>query len=115
MANPPETCRTCYGSGESFVDGTPQTCPDCFGEGKALSGSTRVEWRLRAIESAYRGAVDRQTADDVLWLIMEVRRGRDALTRILARCRDADASDGIARDLMHEANAVLELYVPQER
>jgi hypothetical protein len=66
------------------------------------------------MENAYRGAVDRQTADDVLWLIMEVRRSRDALTRILARCRDAEALDATARDVMHEANAVLELYVPKD-
>src|SRR6516164_8913544 len=101
MHTPPETCRTCYGSGESFVDGTPQTCPDCFGEGKALSGSTRVEWRLRAMENAYRNAVDRQTADDVLWLIMEERQSREALTRILARCREADAADAPVGDIMH--------------
>jgi hypothetical protein len=66
------------------------------------------------MENAYHDVVDRQTAADILFLIMEVRRSREALTRILARCRDADAEDATARDVMHEANAVLELYVPKD-
>jgi hypothetical protein len=130
-------CLTCYGTGEAATDGgAPERCPDCFGEGKALGRSTKLEWRLRALERAY-GAADGETRADVTWLISEVRHAREALVRILARCaeggegesenegenegegegegeREAKTS-GAAKDAMYIANEALGLYEPHPR
>src|ERR1019366_8732120 len=79
MKQPAETCLTCCGTGDATTGGAPETCPDCFGEPRerALGRSTKLEWRLRAIESAYRNP-ERETAGDVLWLVAEVRKAREA-------------------------------------
>jgi hypothetical protein len=110
-AEPSGSCLTCYGTGEIVADGAPQVCPDCFGENRSLSNGTKVEWRLRAIERIYRGS-GRETEADVLWLVNELRNGREALLRILARCQDAEESDATARDVKFQANEALGLYDP---
>jgi hypothetical protein len=102
-------CLTCYGSGEAATGGVPERCPDCFGEGKALGQSTKLEWRLRAIEGAYASA-ERETRADVLWLVGEVRRAREALLRVLARCQEEADANPAARDAMYTANEALGLY-----
>jgi hypothetical protein len=109
MPDPPESCLTCYGAGEVVGDEGPQMCPDCFGEGSSLSRSTKMEWRLRAIERAYRTS-GRETEADVLWLVHELRSSRQALLRILARCQDADRSDATVEDVKFQANEALGLY-----
>jgi hypothetical protein len=48
--------------------------------------------------------------DDVRWLAAEVRRSRDALLQILARCQDAADSDTLAAEVRHLANGCLGLY-----
>ncbi len=106
---PPESCLTCYGAGEVVGEDGPQMCPDCFGENSSLSKSTKMEWRLRAIERTYRTS-GRETEADVLWLVHELRNSRQALLRILARCQDADDSDATARDVKFRANEALGLY-----
>jgi hypothetical protein len=111
MAKAVEQCLTCYGAGETVTEGGPATCPDCFGAGKQLSQSTKMEWRLREIERAYRHS-GRETEADVLWLVHELRRSRDALVRILARCQDSDDTDATARDVKYQANEALGLYEP---
>ncbi len=109
MSKRTKACLTCYGTGEAVMDGgAPQTCPDCFGEGKQI-GAANLEWRLRAIEGVHRHAVH-ETSSDVLWLVHEVRRMRDSLVRILARCQDADETDVTAVEVRHEANEALSLY-----
>jgi hypothetical protein len=110
MQRSAEQCLTCYGTGETVVDGIPAACPDCFGEGKALSHGTKLEWRLRAIEQAYRQS-ERETAGDVLWLVNELRQARESLLRILARCQDADDSDTLASEVRTECNQALGLYM----
>ena len=47
---------------------------------------------------------------DVRWLVHEVRRTRDALTHIMARCQDADEGDALAADVKYRANEALGLY-----
>ena len=116
MQPTPATCLTCYGAGETVSDLGPQACPDCFGEGKALSQGTKMEWRLRAIERAYASPARdsaRETEADVKWLVHELRRSRDALTQILARCQDADPSDATAQAIKFKANEALGVYEPQ--
>lgn len=109
MTKPVEACLTCYGAGETVTENGPQVCPDCFGEGNALSRSTKLEWRLREIERAYRHS-GRETESDVLWLVHELRSSREALLRILARCQDAEDSNVVARDVKYQANEALGLY-----
>ncbi len=111
-ATPPDKatpCLTCYGSGEVATDRGPETCPDCFGESTQLNQRTRTEWRLSALERAYRNT-PRETAADVLWLVHEVRRSHQALVRILARCQDAPDSDPVSQYVRFEVNETLGLY-----
>ncbi len=111
MPKPVETCLTCYGVGETVTESGAQACPDCFGEGNALSRGTKLEWRLREIERAYRDS-GRETENDVLWLVHELRSTREALLRVMARCQDAEDSNAVARDVKYEANEALGLYDP---
>jgi hypothetical protein len=105
-----DACLTCYGAGETVTEDGPRACPDCFGDAGSPSGGTKMEWRLREIERAYRHS-GRETEADVLWLVHELRRSREALLRILARCQDADdESDPVARDAKYEAIEALGLY-----
>ena len=102
-------CLTCNGTGESVTEHGPEACPDCFGEGRTPEQSAKLEWRLREIERHYRGS-GRETEADILWLVNEVRRHRDVLLRILARCQDADEADALAREITFAANQALGLY-----
>lgn len=106
-----DACLTCYGAGETVSENGPVACPDCFGEGQALSRGTKLEWRLRDIERAYQGS-EREAATDVVWLVHELRRSREALLRVLARCQDVDSVDPVLRDVKYEANEALGLYDP---
>lgn len=109
----PSPCLTCYGAGETVTENGPQACPDCFGEGTAPNRGTRLEWRLREMERAYRQS-GRETEGDILWVVHELRQCREALVRILARCQDADESDSLARDVKYQANEALGMYEPTE-
>jgi hypothetical protein len=111
MSKPADPCLTCYGAGETVTENGPQVCPDCFGEGASQSHGTKLEWRLRQIERSYRGS-GRETEKEVLWLVHELRRSREALLRILARCQDADDTDVLARDVKYQANEALGVYEP---
>jgi hypothetical protein len=46
----------------------------------------------------------------VRWLAMELRRSRDALLQILARCQDAPETDTMAAEIRYLANGCLTLY-----
>jgi hypothetical protein len=107
MAN--QRCATCYGTGEWVTEQGPAVCPDCFGSGSAPGRGTTMEWRLREIERRLRGSGS-DVENDVGWLIHEVRRGRDALLAILARCQDAEDGDVLAADVRYAANQALGLY-----
>jgi len=107
-----DKCATCLGEGEIGTENGPVSCPDCFGEGRRLALAERVEWRMRDIERSHR-TDSHGCARDMNWLVFELRRSRDALQRILARCQDEDSEDGsnpLAREMKFVANEVLELY-----
>jgi hypothetical protein len=106
------TCLTCYGKGEVSTERGPEACPDCLGEGKPMDRGARMEWRLRELEQAHQ-ASDAETRGDVVWLVHELRRHREALTRIFALCQDAEEADGTARDVKYLANEALGLYDPE--
>ena len=102
-------CGTCYGTGEIVGEQGAAVCPDCFGDGNALGHGAKMEWRLREIERLHRGS-GRDDEADVLWMAQELRRCRDALVHILARCQDADEEDALAADVKFRVNEALGLY-----
>jgi hypothetical protein len=105
-------CLTCYGTGEIVSENGAEACTDCYGAGRSLGGFTTMEWRLRDIERAHRG-LGRESEADVLWLVHELRRSRDALLRIVAICDDQGTAQ-LAHEIKHTANEVLELYAVDE-
>ncbi len=104
-----ETCATCYGQGEIVTDQGPLVCRDCMGHGKLAGRLELFEWRLRELERGHLGSAH-GCEDDIRWLAAEVRRSRDALLQILARCQDAADSDALAAEVRHLANGCLGLY-----
>jgi hypothetical protein len=102
-------CLTCYGTGEIVTENGVSPCADCYGAGRSLDRGTTMEWRLRDLERAYRG-LGRESEADVLWLVHELRRSREALVRIVALCDDAADSGQLAFEVKHTANDVLGLY-----
>jgi len=67
---------------------------------------------MRDIERAHRDDAH-ACARDTRWLVFELRRSREALQQILARCQDEDPSNTLATDVKFVANQVLELYEPR--
>jgi hypothetical protein len=109
---PTSACATCLGEGEIGTEYGPVSCPDCFGEGRHIALAERAEWRMRDIERAHSDDAH-GCARDMRWLVFELRRSRDALQQILARCADEDESNTLATDVKFVANQVLELYEPR--
>ena len=101
------SCATCYGSGEIVTDQGSFVCPDCLGQGLPPARGGAMEWRLRELERAHLGA-SHGCEGDIRWLILELRRSRDALVQILTRCQDA--SEPVAHEIAFLANEVLGLY-----
>jgi hypothetical protein len=101
------SCATCYGTGEIVTEQGSLVCPDCLGRGLPPARGGAMEWRLRELERAHQGAAHGCEAD-VRWLIVELRRSREALVQILTRCQDA--TEPLARELEFVANEVLGLY-----
>jgi hypothetical protein len=111
MVHEPDTeprCLTCLGAGEIASDLGPEVCPDCQGDSRAPGRRELVEWRLRDIERVHAGP-DHPCESDVRWLVFEVRRGREALLRILSRCQD-EPQHPLAQELMYAINQALGLY-----
>jgi hypothetical protein len=109
----PDRCLTCYGAGETPTESGIVACPDCFGSGRPLSGGAKLEWRLRQIVQTHRGTGSEHAAD-VLWLVHELRKSREALIRILTRCQDAEETDAFAMEIRYRANEALALYDPTQ-
>lgn len=101
-------CQTCYGTGEIVTEHGAVNCPDCYGDGVSANHGSKMEWRLRELEKIYRS--NHASFADVMWLVCEVRKAREALVLILTRCQDADDSDEIARYARTRAMEALGLY-----
>src|SRR5688572_18485095 len=93
-------CASCYGTGEIVGEHGPVACPHCFGDGGQGHSGARLEWRLREIERLHRGSGAESEAD-MLWLVHELRRSREALVRIVTRCQDAQEGDALALDIKY--------------
>jgi hypothetical protein len=78
-----------------------------MGHGRAPQGAI-LEWRLRDIEQGHLGS-EHGCEGDVRWLVLELRRHREALVEVLTRCQDA-ADVPLARDLQHVAVEALGIY-----
>lgn len=109
MSNATADCQTCYGSGEIVTEQGPSACPDCYGDGKAANRGNKMEWRLRELEHAYKNGRHESLAD-IMWLVHELRRAREALLLILSRCQDADEHDETAGYVRNQAMTALGLY-----
>jgi hypothetical protein len=114
MGDNGKECITCYGSGEVVTEQGGVACPDCYGEGRTRARDTNVEWRLRALERRYADGGG-ETAQDVQWLLHELRRSRESLVRILTLCHDADEGQGIIHDIKYQANEALGVYDPETK
>ena len=109
MSDEKDICQTCYGTGEIASERGAMGCPDCYGDGIAATGGSKLEWRLRDIERSYQHA-NHEALSDVMWLVHELRRARNALVLILTRCQDADDADDVAGYARHQAAQALGLY-----
>jgi hypothetical protein len=105
-------CHSCLGTGEVGTESGPVDCPDCGGAGVLPHPLVAVEWRIRDIERTHAAARD-AGANDLRWLIAELRRARTALTEIATLAADAGDSE-IARRLRFTTNRALELYAIDE-
>ena len=103
-----DTCGTCHGEGVTGSEQGPLTCLDCAGIGKLPSGLVRTEWRLRELERVY-AAQGGEHAQDLRWLIAEVRRAHHVLLQILAASEDGGENPTLTR-IKFLANDVLSLY-----
>ena len=103
-----QSCGNCYGEGQVATDAGPVACPDCGGAGVLPTNNVLVEWRAGEIERLH-GAGPDQIAQDVRWLLFELRRGRAALTKVLALA-DELGDDAPVRQLRFIANEALGLY-----
>jgi hypothetical protein len=103
-----QSCGNCYGEGQVSTDAGPVACPDCGGAGVLPSSNVLVEWRAVEIERLHGGGPD-QIAQDVRWLVFELRRARSALTKVLALSTEL-GDDAPAQQLRFIANEALGLY-----
>jgi hypothetical protein len=101
-------CQTCYGTGEIVTEHGAVGCPDCYGDGVSANRGNKMEWRLRELEKTYRS--NHASFADVMWLVHELRKAREALVLILTRCQDADDGDEIAGYARTRAIEALGLY-----
>src|SRR5262245_56216612 len=108
-ATTPDQCLTCQGTGETATEWGLSACPDRFADGKPPTRGAKREWRLRQIERTHRGT-GTDAEPDILWLIHELRRSREALTGILTRSQDTEESDAFAAEIRHRAIEALALY-----
>ena len=113
LAEPNGTaCLSCYGQGEISSEMGLGACPDCGGTGSLPPRDVLVEWRLRAIERSYSHS-QKEASSDVAWLAFELRRGRDALVKIMALAQDDAGPPGLKR-IRFLANDALGFYEPQD-
>ena len=103
-----QQCGNCYGEGQVSTDAGPVTCPDCGGAGVLPSSDVLVEWRAVEIERLH-GTGPEQIAQDVRWLIFELRRARSALTKVLALATELGDEPPV-QQLRFIANEAIGLY-----
>jgi hypothetical protein len=104
-----ETCLTCLGGGEVSSERGISGCPDCDGTGKVGDVYLRTEHQLREIE-ARSARLSGEAAADVIWLVGELRRSRQALLKALTAAQDGNDGDDLIARIRFEANEALKIY-----
>jgi hypothetical protein len=104
-----EACANCLSSGEVPTDFGPVDCPDCGGAGFLPARGGVFNWLGRPLAGA--SAAGRSPdAQDVQWLLSELRGARAALTEIIALAHDVSDPDAISMRIRFAANRALGLY-----
>ena len=103
-----QPCGSCYGEGHVPTDEGLVTCPECGGAGVLPSDGVIVDWRAGEIERLHATGSD-QAAQDTRWLIFQLRRARNALTKIFALSQEV-ADVAAAEEMRFIANEALGLY-----
>ena len=104
-----ETCLTCLGAGEISSERGIARCPDCDGTGKVGDIYLRTEHQIREIEMRA-SRLTGEAAQDLAWLVGELRRSRRALMNVLTAAQDAQASDELNARIRFVANEALKIY-----
>jgi len=107
------TCLTCLGSGEVSNERGLSRCPDCDGTGKIGDIFSRNEHRLREIEQKTTRLTG-EAGEDTHWLIVELRRSRAALLKVMTAAQDGASDDELLRRIQFEANEVLGVYAARQ-
>ncbi len=105
----PDVCLTCLGAGEISSERGPARCPDCEGTGQVGDHYLRTEKQLREVE----GRSERLSGDvaqDVSWLIDELRLTRQALIQVLSAAQESQEGDDLLARIRFLANAALGVY-----
>mgnify|MGYP005828034579 CR=1 FL=1 len=106
----PSSCVSCAGTGELPTDNGLLDCPDCGGGGVLPSKSVLVDWRARDLEKALTGGAE-VPAQDVRWLLNELRTARSALHSVIALAHDLTESEQeLALRIRMVASGALGLY-----
>jgi len=103
-----QTCGNCYGEGHVPTDDGLVTCPECGGAGVLPAEDVIVEWRAGEIERLSGGGTD-QAAQDIRWLLFQLRRARTALTKVLALSQEAPDEPSV-QEIRLIASETLGLY-----
>lgn len=104
-----ETCLTCLGGGEVSSERGVSTCPDCDGTGKVGDVYVRTEHHLREVEARV-ARMSGEAAAEVGWLVVELRRTRQAMLKVLTAAQDAGESNDLIARIRFEANEALKIY-----
>lgn len=109
-----DTCLTCLGAGEVSSERGLSGCPDCNGTGKMGDIYLINEQRIRELEKRAL-ALTGESAQDMRWLITELRACRSALLKVMTAAQDgAEGSEDLFRRIQFEANEVLRVYAARD-
>ena len=108
-----DTCLTCLGAGEVSSERGVARCPDCDGSGKIGDIYLTNENRLRAIEERA-NQMTGQAAEDVNWLVTELRGSRAALLKVMTAAQEGSAENELLRRIQFEANVSLGVYAARK-
>jgi hypothetical protein len=103
------TCLTCLGTGEVSSERGLARCDDCDGTGKIGTVFLRNEQRMRQIE-ARTARLSGEAAQDLKWLIGELRRSRESLLSIMTVAQEGEEGDDLLKRIRFSANEALGVY-----
>lgn len=108
-----ETCLTCLGAGEVSSERGIAGCPDCNATGKIGDVYLTNEVRIRELEKRA-NALDGEAAQDLTWLITQLRACRAALLKVMTAAQDGTDGSDLFRRIQFEANEALGVYAARD-